>query len=72
RREHFALLRAAIEAAGGREVKNTGDGIMAAFGGVGAALDASVAMQQDCERRNVGSTEPLEIRVGIGTCDCTE
>ncbi|MFM7061622.1 MAG: ATP-binding protein [Actinomycetes bacterium] len=72
RREHFALLRAAIEAAGGREVKNTGDGIMAAFGGVGAALDASVAMQQACARRNVGATEPLEIRVGIGTGDCTE
>ena len=31
RREHFALLREAIAAHGGREVKNVGDGLMAAF-----------------------------------------
>lgn len=72
RREHFGLLRAAIEVAGGREVKNTGDGIMAAFGGVGAALDGAVAMQQACARRNADAAEPLEIRIGIGTGDCTE
>jgi len=72
RREHFGLLRAAIDAAGGREVKNTGDGIMAAFSGVGAALDGAVAMQQACAGRNVGADEPLEIRIGIGTGDCSE
>jgi class 3 adenylate cyclase len=31
RGEHFGLLRGEIERAGGREVKNTGDGLLAAF-----------------------------------------
>lgn len=72
RREHFSLLRAAIADTGGREVKNTGDGIMAVFAGVGAALDGAIAMQQACAQRNVTAAEPLEIRIGIGTGDCTE
>lgn len=72
RREHFGILRAAITDSGGREVKNTGDGIMAAFSSVGAALDGAVAMQQACARRNAAAGEVLEIRVGIGTGDCTE
>ena len=31
REEHFELLRDAIASSGGREVKNTGDGLMVAF-----------------------------------------
>ena len=38
RDEHFALLRAAIEEAGGREVKNTGDGLIAAFESASSAV----------------------------------
>ena len=32
RGSHFAALRGAIESAGGEEIKNTGDGLMAVFG----------------------------------------
>ncbi|MGZ6964715.1 MAG: adenylate/guanylate cyclase domain-containing protein, partial [Acidimicrobiia bacterium] len=39
---HFELLRNALSAHDGREVKNLGDGIMAVFSGSGAALDAAV------------------------------
>ncbi|MFM7271715.1 MAG: ATP-binding protein [Actinomycetes bacterium] len=72
RREHFALLRDAVTSHGGREVKNMGDGIMAVFPGVGAAIDGAIAMQQACARRNLSEAETLEIRIGIGTGDCTE
>jgi len=64
RREHFTLLRAAVSDAGGREVKNLGDGLMVAFDGVTAALACAVAMQQALAARPA-SAEPLSIRVGI-------
>ena len=41
-----ALLREAMAAHGGREVKNLGDGLMVVFDGVTAALGGAVAMQQ--------------------------
>jgi class 3 adenylate cyclase len=68
RREHFGLLRKAIEQAGGREVKNLGDGLMVVFGGVAAALDAAVAMQQAVTARSEES-EPLSIKVGVAVGD---
>ena len=35
---HYAALRTAIEAHGGREVKDRGDGLMVAFGSARAAI----------------------------------
>jgi class 3 adenylate cyclase/tetratricopeptide (TPR) repeat protein len=72
RRTHFGLLRAAAAEHGGREVKNLGDGLMVAFPGVGAALDAAVAMQQAIDRHNRAGGEPLAIRVGVATGDAEE
>src|SRR6266568_8915218 len=66
RLEHFALLREAIAAANGREVKNLGDGLMVAFDSVTAAVGAAVKMQQAIDRHNRhGVAEPLAIRVGL-------
>ncbi len=72
RREHFALLREAIAAHGGREVKNVGDGLMVVFDGVTAALRGAVAMQQAIVGRR--TDEPMMIRVGVssGECDLDE
>lgn len=50
REEHFALLRDAIAGCGGKEVKNTGDGLMIAFASASAAVKCAVAMQQLFER----------------------
>ncbi len=70
---HFDLLRVALSAYDGREVKNLGDGIMAVFSGIGAALDAAIAMQQGFDRHNRSSDgEDLLIRVGVATGDCSE
>jgi class 3 adenylate cyclase len=44
RRAHFAALRHALERAGGEEVKNTGDGVMATFGSVVDAIGGAVTL----------------------------
>ena len=41
RREHFSILRQAVAEAGGTEVKNLGDGLMAVFSSAGAAHRAT-------------------------------
>jgi class 3 adenylate cyclase len=71
RHEHFALLRDAVRAAGGEEVKSTGDGLMVVFRGASAAVACAVAIQQRMERRNRAAAEPLAIRVGIALGDAT-
>jgi class 3 adenylate cyclase len=71
RREHFELLREPIEASGGREVKNLGDGLMVAFSSASSAVDCAVAMQQRLERRNRRSDEQLAIRIGLSLGDAT-
>jgi class 3 adenylate cyclase len=64
RREHFSLLRRALDRRGGREVKNLGDGLMVVFPGVSGALDAAVAMQQAITARPADA-ELLQIRIGV-------
>ena len=43
RQDHFALLREAIAATGGTEVKNLGDGLMVVFGAASDAVACAVA-----------------------------
>jgi class 3 adenylate cyclase len=65
-REHDVLVRTLLDAWGGREVKHTGDGIMASFPSVSGALSAAIGLQQALGERNAGSPEaPLVVRVGI-------
>jgi adenylate cyclase len=71
RREHFAVLRDAVRAAEGEEVKSTGDGLMVVFRGASAAVACAVAIQQRMERRNRTASEPLAIRVGVALGDAT-
>jgi class 3 adenylate cyclase len=64
--EHDQLVRTLLDAWGGREVKHTGDGIMASFPSVSGALSAAVGVQQAISERNAGSPQtPLAVRVGI-------
>ncbi len=65
REEHFGLLRDAVGEAGGREVKNTGDGLMVAFDSAAAAVSCAVLIQQRFERRNRSAAEPLAIKAGV-------
>ena len=66
RREHFGLLREAIGAARGQEVKTLGDGVMAVFGSAVEAVECAVAMQRAAGTGDgQGHGEPLSIRVGV-------
>jgi class 3 adenylate cyclase len=71
RAEHFGLLRGALEQAGGREVKNLGDGVMAVFASAARALTGGVAMQQAVEARNRRAQEQLGVRIGVSLGDTT-
>jgi class 3 adenylate cyclase len=69
RQRHFALLRQALAATEGTEVKNLGDGLMAAFSSTSAAAACAVAMQQAVEKENRRSPHPLGLRVGLSGGD---
>ncbi len=57
-RQHDAIVRSELEAHDGREVKHTGDGIMASFNSVAAAVASGIAMQRALADRNAGTTTP--------------
>jgi class 3 adenylate cyclase/pimeloyl-ACP methyl ester carboxylesterase len=66
-RTHFGLLRTAVAARGGEEVKNLGDGLMVVFASALDALACAVAMQQAVHRHNQQQEERhrLQVRVGL-------
>jgi len=63
--EHDLIIRRALVASRGREVKHTGDGIMASFDDVASALKCSMAIQAAFEAR-AAEGQPIELRVRIG------
>jgi class 3 adenylate cyclase len=58
---HLALLRAAVQRAGGHEVKGLGDGLMVAFGDPVAACRCALDMQ----RSVAADADGLGLRVGL-------
>ncbi len=64
-REHDDIVRSALEAQGGREVKHTGDGIMASFTSVSAAVASAIDIQRVVRRRNGSADQVIRLRVGI-------
>jgi class 3 adenylate cyclase/tetratricopeptide (TPR) repeat protein len=69
RREHFGILRDAIVHCGGEEVKNLGDGVMASFDRVAAAVTCAIGMQQRIEYRNRQASPPLDVKIGVAVGD---
>ncbi|HYC03421.1 MAG TPA: adenylate/guanylate cyclase domain-containing protein [Azospirillaceae bacterium] len=64
-RQHDGIVRSALAAFRGREVKHTGDGIMAAFASETDAVGAGIRILEDFQRvRSAGQTV-LDIRIGI-------
>ncbi len=64
-RAHDAMVRRALRDEGGREVKHTGDGIMASFSDADAAVRCACAIQRAFEAFNLASAESLRVRIGI-------
>ena len=69
RREHFGILREAIAHCGGEEVKNLGDGVMASFDRVAAAVNCAIGMQQRIETRNRQASPRLDVKIGVAVGD---
>jgi class 3 adenylate cyclase/pimeloyl-ACP methyl ester carboxylesterase len=73
-RAHNSIVRDALKACGGSEIKHTGDGIMASFPSASRALECAIAVQRAFEEYNAAllrqaqdaHTEPVEVRVRIG------
>jgi class 3 adenylate cyclase len=64
-RAHDALVRRALKDRRGREVKHTGDGIMASFEEVDSAIEAARTIQQSFAAFNLASRHPLSVRLGL-------
>jgi class 3 adenylate cyclase len=65
-RIHDSIIREALARNAGLEVKHTGDGIMASFGSVQAALASAVAIQQGFAAHNASRPDPpLRVRIGM-------
>ena len=64
-RVHDQIVRREIEAFGGREVKHTGDGIMAAFTSVASAVGFAIAAQRAFRGHNEQNAVPLDVKIGI-------
>jgi class 3 adenylate cyclase/tetratricopeptide (TPR) repeat protein len=72
RQKHFRLLRGAVSASGGVEVKNLGDGLMVMYSSPSRALAGAVGMQRAIEHHNRSAAEPLSVRIGISLGEAVE
>ncbi len=64
-REHERMVREALKAHGGSEVKTMGDGFMASFSSATKALECAIAMQRAFAEQNESAEEPIRVRVGL-------
>ncbi|MGD9638975.1 MAG: adenylate/guanylate cyclase domain-containing protein [Alphaproteobacteria bacterium] len=65
-RTHNRIVRSVLGDFEGKEVKHTGDGIMASFTSSSNALEAAVRIQKSFEKYNLEAPEvPIKIRIGI-------
>jgi class 3 adenylate cyclase len=63
---HDQIVRREIETRHGRVIKHTGDGFMAAFAGVSAAIRSAIGIQQSLRSHNLRTPDrPLRVRIGI-------
>jgi len=71
-RVHDALVRRALNANRGREVKHTGDGIMAAFDAATDAVRTAADIQRRFAACNAEVPERLSVRIGVHAGDPVE
>jgi class 3 adenylate cyclase len=64
-RTHERIVREALRAHGGSEVKALGDGFMASFPSATRALECAIAMQTALAAHNESAGEPIRVRIGL-------
>jgi len=70
---HDRIVRDALAAVGGREIKHTGDGIMASFFSAAAAVKCASRVQRDVAKyRQEKSDGSFQVRVGVAAGEPVE
>jgi class 3 adenylate cyclase len=70
---HDSIVRDALAAAGGREVKHTGDGIMASFVSAAGAVRCAIQIQRELDKHaEVNPKRALKVRVGAAAGEPVE
>src|SRR6266404_9187134 len=70
---HNTIVRNALSDLGGREVKHTGDGIMASFVSTAGAVRCAIQIQRELARHEEAHPErPLKVRVGAAAGEPVE
>ena len=70
---HDTIVRDALSALGGREVKHTGDGIMASFVSAASAVRCAIQIQRELDKHaQINSEHPLKVRVGAAAGEPVE
>jgi len=70
---HDRIVRSALGANNGREVKHTGDGIMAAFNSAASAVKTACAIQGQLNDHNAAGPDlPVVVRIGISAGEPVE
>jgi class 3 adenylate cyclase len=65
-REHNETVRRALDSYNGKEIKHTGDGIMASFFSASRALGSAVYIQQSFAKRNdINPEDAVRVRIGL-------
>jgi len=64
-RTHNTIMRDALKAHAGSEIKHTGDGIMASFASASRALECAVAVQRAFATHNESTETPIRVRIGL-------
>jgi len=70
---HNSVVRNALADLGGREVKHTGDGIMASFVSAAGAIRCAIQIQRDLDKHTQTNPDhPLKVRVGAAAGEPVE
>jgi class 3 adenylate cyclase len=71
--EHFAIVRQAIEGAGGAVIKTIGDAVMASFPDGRSGVEAALAIQKlilELDPRDTGVNPRRLVKIGVHTGPC--
>jgi class 3 adenylate cyclase len=70
---HDTIVRDALSSLGGREVKHTGDGIMASFVSAATAVRCAIQIQRELDKHAQSNPDrPLKVRVGAAAGEPVE
>ena len=71
-RAHDSIVRRCLAEFDGREVKHTGDGIMAVFPDSRRGVDCAIRIQREFRHYNQHSQEPIHVRIGLDSGEPVE